>query len=112
MLLPLMSIRSALLRCTSGSRLSTAVLIAFAILISGCIESGGAGGGSSSGEPSSPEDYVYKGRVDPLYRYRAVIELTRYKNVLCRFRVVNKKLAGCLYLGRVSGMNRVRTGSS
>ena len=66
MLLPLMSIRSALSRCASGSRLSTAALIAFALLISGCIESGGSGGGSSSGEPSSPEDYVYKGRVDPL----------------------------------------------
>ena len=66
MLLHLNSIWSALPRSVSGSHLSSAVMIALVMLISGCLQGGGSGAGGSSGEPISPDDYVYKGRVDPL----------------------------------------------
>jgi len=70
MLLPFISVRSAEshsgLPFHTGSRITAAVLIGIAMLMSGCLQSGGSGSsGGSSSEPSTPEDYVYKGRVDP-----------------------------------------------
>lgn len=42
------------------------VCVASALMLGGCFEIPGTSDADASAEPSSPEDYEYKGRVDPL----------------------------------------------
>lgn len=59
-------------------------LVVALILTGGCMQSGGGGGSAASGgEPTTAENYVYKGQKDPLMAQsasdRATVMAERFK---------------------------------